>query len=173
MSTKRALNMNRNPLLIFGSLIFVSTFLSSCGRETTCGRCLSTVFEGFNFVGEYPSTVKGSDIQPGPVHSFPSTFERGKIYVFQPIGPTDTARVAIQTFPDRLRRCSAKIIEAPHDPGDFAVASLGGPFWNIRFRIGDCIGHLANKYDRKLDAARIGWPSGSRDDYILELSNPQ
>jgi hypothetical protein len=165
--------MNRNLLLIFGWLIFVSAFLSGCGRETTCGRCLSTVFEGFNFVGECPSTVKGFDIRPGPVQSFPSIFERGKIYVFQSIGPTDTARVAIETFPDRLRRCSAKIIEAPQNPGDFAVASLGGPFWNIRFRMGDCIGHLTNKYDRKLDAARNGWPSGSRDDYILELSKAQ
>lgn len=163
--------MNRKRLLIFALFFFASTFLASCGKETSCGGCLSTVFEGFNLVGDYPSTIKGPDINPGPVKPFPSNFERGRIYVFQPIGPTDTARVAIQTFPDRLLKCSARIIDAPHDPGDFGVASLGGPFWNIRFQMGDCIGHLTNRYDRKLDAARIGWPSGSRDDYILDLSS--
>jgi hypothetical protein len=163
--------MTRNPLPRFKSLIFVLILLSGCRHETACGPCLKTVFEGFNFVGEYPSKVHDADVQLGPVQPFPSTFEWGKVYIFQPAGPTDTARVAIQTFPDRLKRCMAKIIEAPRDTGDFGVASLGGPFWGIRFRMGNCVGHLTNKYDRKLAAARIGWPSGSRDDYILEISS--
>jgi hypothetical protein len=96
-------------------------------------------------------------------------FERGKIYVFQPIGPTDTATVAIHTFPDRLRKCSAKVLYAPRSADEFAPASLGGPAWGIRFQVGSCMGQITNQYDRKLDAARRGWPSGSRDDYILEI----
>lgn len=151
-----------------GLLIAVCTTLSC--RPQSCGRCIGSVFEGFNFVGDYPVTVNGSDMQAGRVQSFPPTFERGRVYIFQPIGRTDTARVAIRTLPDRLRKCSATILYAPRSTDEFAAASLGGPIWGIRFRIGRCLGEITNKYDRKLDAARIGWPSGSRDDYVLRLS---
>jgi hypothetical protein len=156
------------PKLFPGLLILIASLSASCGGRS-CGSCIASVFEGFNLVAEYPANTKPLDLRPQHVRHFPRVFESGKIYVFQPIGRTDTERIAIETFPARLRKCSAKILEAPRNNGDFGVASLGGPFWGIRFQLGHCVGHLVNKYDRELDAARIGWPSGSRDDYILEI----
>lgn len=155
-------------LLCFAVMLAISG-TSAC-RPQACGACIASVFQGFSFVGDYPSTTKNQDIRPGQPRAFPSQFRGDRVYIFRPIGRVDTAQVAIQTFPQRLRKCLATILYAPKSPDDFAVASLGGPFWGIRFRMDKCSGVITNRYDRELDAARIGWPSGSRDDYVLRLS---
>lgn len=157
--------------LICGGILFVIASMSGCGRS--CQSCIASMFQGFNLVAEYPEKSDVPDIDPRHVLPFPSEFIRGRTYVFQSIAPITTEQVALETFPTRLRKCSMRILEAPRNPGDFLVSNLGGPRWNIRFTNNRCGGHLYNHYDRKLAAARIGWPSGSHDDYILQVSGPQ
>lgn len=158
------------PRIFLCLVALVSVSGTSACRQQACAACIASVFQGFSFVGDYPDTTKSQEIRPGRPRAFPSQFQAGRIYIFQPTGRVDAAQVAIQTLPNRLRKCSATILYAPTSPDDFAVASLGGPFWGIRFRMNRCSGEITNRYDRELDAARIGWPSGSRDDYVLRLS---
>jgi hypothetical protein len=150
-------------------LVCALVFIPSCNGVRECGACIGSLLTGFNYVGDYPAGTSPLYIRPKQVQPFPKHFELGRVYVFQPTERVETERIAIDVFPSRLRRCSATILYAPHNPGDFAAASLGGPFWGIRFKLGQCIGQLSNRYDPALAAAKIGWPSGSRDDYLLEL----
>lgn len=156
----------KSAILILIPLILALT--PGCTTQR-CG-CIASVFAGFNLIAEYPMGTKILDLKPKGIRAFPKEFLPGRIYIFQPTERVETEKVAIETFPKRLRKCSAKILEAPRNSGDFGVASLGGPFWWIRFRMGRCVGRLTNRYDRELASTRKGWPSGSRDDYILELS---
>lgn len=155
-----------------GGILLAMVSLAGC-TGNSCSGCIASVFQGFNLVAEYPIGSKIPDIDPHHTLPLPTVFERGRIYVFQSIGPITTERVAIEVFPARLRKCSALIIERPRNPGDFLVPNIGGPRWNIRFRSHHCVGHLYNRYDPKLEPARVDWPSGAHDDYILEISAPQ
>lgn len=148
--------------LISGSLV-------SCGRQQPCGGCLESVFNVFRFVGDFPVSLNPAIAKQNLARPFPQVFQKGRIYVFQTIEPISTEEVAINMLPSRIRKCSGKVIDAPHSVGDFGVASLGGPFWSIRFQIGSCIGHITNRYNADLDATRVGWPPGSRDDYLLKI----
>ena len=160
-----------NRIRGFVTVICALISIPTCDGVRACRACIDSLFTGFNYVGDYPAGTNALQIKPKQVQPFPGDFEPGKIYIFQPTERVETERIAINIFPSRLRKCSATILYAPHNPGDFAAASLGGPFWGIRFRLGSCIGHLTNRYDPVLAGARIGWPSGSRDDYILQLES--
>jgi hypothetical protein len=153
-----------------GSLVLLlAVLLTSCGREAPCGRCVSSVFSGFNYVDSYPTTAKSGTGSTRP-QPFPHSFEPGTTYVFEPNSPVTTEVTAITTLPGRLRECGATEIKAPQSPNDLAPVSLGGPVWEIRFVLGSCRGRITNRLNPALRESRRTWPAGSFDDYALELS---
>lgn len=153
----------------FCSLVLL--LLTSCGREASCGRCISIVFSGFNYVDSYPTTAKsGTALDSRQPQPFPHLFKPGRTYVFEPNSPVTTEVTSITTLPRRLRECGATEIQAPQSPNDLAPLSLGGPVWEIRFVLGSCRGRITNRLNPALRESRRTWPAGSFDDYVLELS---
>jgi hypothetical protein len=160
-------------LLLSFLVMTPSMFLSGCGHDPSCSRCLSSVFGGFSLVDSYARTEKSRGAFSRHPLPFPKSLDHGWVYVFEPNSPTTTELVAITTLPTRLRECGATRIEAPRGPNDLASSNLGGPVWEIRFDLAHCRGRISNRLNPALRDSRRGWPSGSFDDYVLELSADQ
>ena len=151
-------------------VLTLMALLSSCADKNKVGcGCLSSVFQGFRLVQRY-SAQEGKSARFSEPQPVPQSFEFGKVYVFESSVPVMTENISITMFPDRLRQCGAKKIKAPQSPNDLAPVNLGGPAWEIRFDLGRCSGRISNRRNPDLLDSRRGWPSGSLDDYLLEIT---
>ncbi|GEM_PF-1533072 len=151
-----------------GSMLLLA---SSCAPSICSPDDIRSALRDFVYVGAF--AVDGQSI---PRHgsefvAFPSAFRGGIRYVFHTTAKVTTEHIAIVTLPERLRATHFTIIDQPRNPGDFAIPNHGGPIWEIRFSKGGCRGRIYNRVDDSLYASRSNWPSGSQDDYILEIQN--
>jgi len=164
--------MKCNRLMLFSVLILtLVAVLSSCERDSLrCRSCVAKLFAGFSLVGTYTGMPKGDEAISTLALSFPDSFKPGYIYVFQANTPIDAEELAITTLPERLRHCGASSIQAPRSPNDLAPVGLGNPLWEIRFKLEHCAGRITNRMNPRLRGTRRGWPSGSFDNYVLEIS---
>lgn len=143
---------------------------SGCAPKGCRADEIKIVFSDFAYVGMFAS-VKD---HPIPSHGdesilMPSLIRPGYKYLFHATTMVTTDRIAIVVLPERLRAAHFSILEQPRNPGDFAVPNHGGPLWEIRFAKGSCKGRIYNRIDNALFASRRSWPTGSKDDYILEI----
>ncbi|MEJ1934336.1 hypothetical protein WDZ92_29415 [Nostoc sp. NIES-2111] len=146
--------------------------VSGCAPKGCATDDIKIVFRDFSYVGMF-AAVKD---HPVPSHgdeslAMPSLIRPGYQYVFHTTTMVTTDRAAILVLPERLRAAHFSILEQPHDIGDFAVPNHGGPIWEIRFAKGSCKGRIYNRIDNALFASRPRWPTGSQDDYILEIED--
>src|ERR1019366_7464963 len=123
-------NLRIHAKVLWPILVLVGSFTVGCS-ESSLQHCVASVFRDFRLVGEYPLLWNLSYSEPTAAANLPFSFQCGKVYVFQSIGPVSTERIAIQDFPTRLRSAGARVLWAPRDPGDFASVDLGGLLWEV------------------------------------------
>lgn len=142
---------------------------TSCTATNTCSQCLISAFQGFNRVGEYPDSTKEQAFGWEP---YVRSRKRSGAVRCRCFGRL-AGQIRLRWQSTRCRIDYENVLRlfcrAPAVRTILPWPAEGGPFWSIRFRVRNCFGEITNKFDRNLDAARIGWPSGSRDDYIVRL----
>ncbi len=156
------------PLLRRVSLVLLSLLLPlSCGISDTVD--LSAVFEGFEMIVIEPLTVAGSTITASKGNKPPNRYKVGSRYIFRSNGPVSLLEIATDAFPLRLRKVGAALVAFPRSENDMSATSFGTPAWEIRFSQRSHEGRIFNRFNRQLAEQRRTWPSGSHDDYVLEI----
>jgi hypothetical protein len=136
------------------------------GGATDFGR----VFEGFDFIGAEPLTSVVASTMASKGDSSPKLYKPGFRYVFRSSGPISLPQIATVVLPSRLHTAGVTLVSFPHSENDMAAASFGTPAWEIKFMQGSHEGRIFNRFNRQLAELRRTWPSGSHDDYVLELA---
>ncbi len=148
--------------------VLLSMFLAlSCGVSDSVD--LSEVFDGFAVIVVEPVTSVVSTTPVLKGSNPPKLYKAGFRYVFRSNQPISLPEIATDVLPLRLRTAGATLVSFPHSENDMAAASLGTPAWEIRFSQGSHEGRIFNRFNRQLAEQRRSWPSGSHDDYILEI----
>lgn len=152
-----------------GSMLLLA---NSCMQQRCSTEDLEGVFSEFAYVGAF-AVRAGVPLPPHGNKSllFPNSIRQGHQYVFHATKMVTTEHIAIVGLPERLRAARFSILDQPRNPGDFAIVNHGGPIWEIRFSKGSCKGKIYNRIDDSLYVSRSSWPSGSKDDYILDIED--
>jgi hypothetical protein len=149
------------------ALVLVILVAVSCGVDDSID--LGRVFEDFVVIAVEPvaSAVAMARVQDSKP---PKLYKAGFRYVFQSNRPIGLPEIATDVLPLRLRATGATLISFPRSENDMAATSFGTPAWEIKFSHGSHEGRIFNRFNRQLAEQRRSWPSGSHDDYVLEIA---
>lgn len=151
------------------SPLLLSMFLSlSCGIGDSVD--LRKVFDGFELIVVEPLTTLVPTTAAPKGNNPPNLYKVGSRYVFRSSHPVGLPEIATDVLPLRLRTAGATLVMFPRSENDMSATSFGTPAWEIRFSQGSHEGRIFNRFNRNLAEQRRAWPSGSHDDYVLEIA---
>lgn len=154
-----------------GIIIVVLGLFQMCCAPTQKGiSSIQRSLASFIFVGELPDHLAlypGIDAHGSESLPFPSRLTKGKLYVFH--RKTNDANSWTEVE-NALRANGAKIIEAPKGNVGLVYTYIGGPWYVIRFRIGNIGASFQNYPAAELKSGSV-YPGFDPQDFVLRIES--
>lgn len=157
------------------SISFVAA-LVSCQPRPRGADGISSIFSGFDFVGEFPANDQLLESHRHESARPVTIWLPGPQYVFHLNEDRDFEEIPTRLLPARLSAIGATIVDGPKDWRDMGIPNVGNPIWVIEFTLRGTRGTIRNRYDKRRrpefsNSAKLvkNLPDPRIDDYVLTL----